>query len=311
LFCTDENEVNSYKIIFMMNEKDMDLVRTYLFSLQETLTEALAAIDGREFVVDTWRSKLGSGRSMSLESGAVFDRAGVNFSNVAGDSLPKAASSRRPNIAGKSYEAAGVSLVAHPKNPHCPTVHMNVRVFTVGDVWWFGGGMDLTPYYGYEDDCRHFHLTCKEALDAHDTALYPQFKQRCDEYFYIPHRQEQRGIGGVFFDDFDEESYSHAFAVVRAVGDAFLPAYLPIVKRRHNMPYSECELLWQQYRRGRYVEFNLVCDRGTLFGLQSGGRTEAILMSLPPLARWHQAKPQGDLEMRLEKEFLLPRDWAK
>ena len=258
-----------------------------------------------------------------LEEGNVLERGGVNFSHVMGDKLPPSASAGRPELAGRSFEATGLSLVLHPRNPFAPTVHMNIRFFRAynknngapakddADVWWFGGGMDLTPYYGFEEDAVHFHRTCRDALAAFDDSLYPRFKKCCDEYFYLKHRKEPRGVGGVFFDDFNELGFEQSFAVMRAVGDAFLNAYLPILQRRKDTPYGEHERDFQAYRRGRYVEFNLVYDRGTLFGLQSGGRTESILMSLPPMVKWrYDWKPAtGSPEAKLYSDFLVDRDW--
>ncbi|ONW87236.1 coproporphyrinogen III oxidase, partial [Burkholderia cenocepacia] len=237
--------------------------------------------------------------------------------DVAGDALPPSASAARPQLAGRGFEALGVSLVLHPRNPYCPTVHMNVRMLIAtkpgeAPVFWFGGGMDLTPVYGFEDDARHFHQTCKDALDPFGIELYPRFKQWCDEYFFLKHRNETRGIGGIFFDDFSEPGFERSFDLMQSVGDAFLHAYLPIVERRAELPYGERERDFQAYRRGRYVEFNLVFDRGTLFGLQSGGRTESILMSMPPVANWRynwQPEP-GSAEARLYSDFLVPRDWV-
>ena len=290
---------------------DIAPVREYFRRLQTHLADSLGAAEGQDFMAEDWQSALGCGCGMILEDGGLFERAGVNFSEIRGARLPAAASVRRPQLVGQAYQAAGVSLVAHPRNPHCPTAHLNVRVFTAGTIWWFGGGMDLTPYYGYEEDCHHFHSVCKRALDACDETLYPIFKKQCDDYFMIRHRGERRGVGGIFFDDFNDRLFAEAFAVVRAVGDAFVSAYLPIVQKRRALPYGERERIWQEYRRGRYVEFNLVYDRGTLFGLQSGGRAEAILMSLPPVARWQRGKPpMGEAEARLATDFLPPREWV-
>ena len=291
---------------------DIAAATDYLTDLQARLADQLAVADGGPpFVAEDWQSALGAGRTMALSRGNVFERVGVNFSRISGDKLPPAASRRQPQLTGKPYQAAGVSLVAHPKNPYCPTVHMNVRWFAADDVWWFGGGCDLTPYYGFAEDCRHFHSTCRAALDALDEALYPRFKQSCDDYFHIRHRNERRGVGGVFFDDFNEKSFAHAFAVARAVGNAFLPAYLPLIEKRRQTPYGERQREWQKHRRGRYVEFNLVYDRGTLFGLQAGGRAEAILMSLPPAVAWGELsfKPTAE-ETALLTDFLPPQNWA-
>jgi len=285
-------------------------VHDYFRGLQSAIVSGLEALDGGRFRADPWtRAEGGGGESRILEDGALFERAGVNFSRVQGASLPPSATAARPQLAGRGFEAMGVSLVLHPRNPYCPTVHMNVRCFAAGEAWWFGGGMDLTPYYGFEEDARHFHATCRAAVgDAH----YPRFKRWCDEYFYLKHRREPRGIGGIFFDDLNEPDFEACFALVRAVGDRFLTAYAPIVERRRATPYGERERDFQAYRRGRYVEFNLVYDRGTLFGLQSGGRTEAILMSLPPRVAWrYDWTPEpGSPEARLISDFLKPRDWA-
>ncbi|HEX5092094.1 MAG TPA: oxygen-dependent coproporphyrinogen oxidase [Burkholderiales bacterium] len=284
-------------------------VHDYFRGLQAAIVSGLETLDGGRFRADAWtREEGGGGEARVLEGGALFERAGVNFSRVQGASLPPSATAARPQLAGRGFEAMGVSLVLHPRNPYCPTVHMNVRCFAAGDAWWFGGGMDLTPYYGFEEDARHFHATCKAAVGAH----YPKFKRWCDEYFHLKHRGEARGIGGIFFDDLNEPDFEACFALVRAVGDRFLTAYAPIVERRRALPYGEREREFQAYRRGRYVEFNLVYDRGTLFGLQSGGRTEAILMSLPPRVAWgYDWRPEpGSPEARLYSDFLKPRDWA-
>jgi coproporphyrinogen III oxidase len=285
-------------------------VHDYFRGLQSAIVSGLEALDGGRFRADPWtRAEGGGGESRILEDGALFERAGVNFSRVQGASLPPSATAARPQLAGRGFEAMGVSLVLHPRNPYCPTAHMNVRCFAAGDTWWFGGGMDLTPYYGFEEDARHFHATCRAAVGD---ARYPGFKRGCDEYFYLRHRREPRGIGGVFFDDLNEPDFESCFALVRAVGDRFLTAYAPIIERRRATPYGERERDFQAYRRGRYVEFNLVYDRGTLFGLQSGGRTEAILMSLPPRVAWRYdwAPAPGSPEARLYDDFLKPRDWA-
>jgi len=284
-------------------------VQEYLEGLQARIVAGLERLDGGAFRRDSWtRAEGGGGTARLIEDGALLERGGVNFSRVSGAALPPSATAARPQLAGRAFEAMGVSLVLHPRNPYCPTVHMNVRCFAAGDTWWFGGGMDLTPYYGFEEDARHFHATCKAAAGAH----YPRFKRWCDEYFYLKHRQEPRGIGGIFFDDLNEPDFESCFALLRSVGDAFLPAYVPIVERRRDAPYGEREREFQAYRRGRYVEFNLVYDRGTLFGLQSGGRTEAILMSLPPRVAWrYDWKPEaGSPEAKLYSEFLKPRDWV-
>jgi coproporphyrinogen III oxidase len=281
-------------------------VYDYFSGLQERIVSALEVVDRKGFLRDSWqRPEGGGGTSCIVEDGQVFERGGVNLSRVQGRQLPPSASAARPELAGRAYEAMGVSLVLHPRNPYCPTVHMNVRFFSAGETWWFGGGMDLTPYYGFEDDARHFHAVCKEAVGTH----YPRFKRWCDEYFHLKHRREPRGIGGIFFDDLADDS---SFDLVKSVGDRFLEAYLPILERRRHLPYAERERSFQAYRRGRYVEFNLVYDRGTLFGLQSGGRTESILMSLPPRAEWrYDWKPKpGSPEEELYSDFLKARDWV-
>ncbi len=301
-----------------MDTPDPDAVERYLLALQERITAALAAADGgAEFSEESWRRpEGGGGRSRILRDGAVFEQAGVNFSHVHGDALPAAASARRPGLAGRSFRALGVSLVLHPLNPYVPTAHANVRFFVAEaagaePVWWFGGGFDLTPCYGFVEDCTHWHRTARAACEPFGADVYPQLKRWCDEYFYLRHRGEARGIGGLFFDDWNAWPFTRCFAFARSVGDHFLPAYLPILERRRNHPWGERERDFQLYRRGRYVEFNLVYDRGTLFGLQSGGRAESILMSLPPLVRWRYGwtPPAGSAEARLYEEFLPPRDW--
>ncbi len=292
-------------------------VLTYLQSLQAKIIEALEIVDGKTFLHDSWnRPEGGGGNSCLLEGGNVFERAGVGFSHVLGNKLPPAATIAHPEAAGRNWEAIGVSLVLHPRNPYVPTVHMNIRFFVAEKeneqpIWWFGGGMDLTPYYGFEEDCAHFHRTNKTALDGFNSTYYPAFKKHCDEYFYLKHRKEPRGIGGIFFDDFNELGFEQSFALQRAVGDSFLQAYLPILQRRKDIAYSEKERDFQAYRRGRYVEFNLVFDRGTLFGLQSNGRTESILMSMPPIVKWrYDWKPEnGSAEAKLYTDFLIDRDW--
>ena len=289
------------------------MVYAYFAGLQESIVAALEKVDGKAFGRDSWeRPEGGGGLTRVIEEGDVFERGGVNLSRVQGTRLPPSATAARPQLAGRSYEAMGVSLVLHPRNPYCPTVHMNVRHFSAGDTWWFGGGMDLTPYYGFEEDARHFHAACKQALAPFGTDYYPRFKRWCDEYFHLKHRNEARGIGGIFFDDLADGELDFSFRLVRAVGDAFLGAYLPILEKRRRMGFGERERAFQLYRRGRYVEFNLVYDRGTLFGLQSGGRTESILMSLPPHAAWRydwQPAP-GSAEAKLHTDFLKPRDWV-
>ena len=294
-------------------------VRDYLLGLQDSIVSSLELLDGGAFLRDEWkRPEGGGGVSRMLEDGKVFERAGVGFSHVSGTKLPPSATAHRPGIAGREWGAMGVSLVLHPRSPYVPTVHMNVRFFRAQapagkgeDVWWFGGGMDLTPYYPFEEDCVHFHRANRDALSPFP-GLHARFKKQCDEYFFLKHRNEPRGIGGTFFDDFSEGGFDNAFAVMRAVGDAFIPAYLPIAKRRLDKPYGDRERDFQAYRRGRYVEFNLVWDRGTLFGLQSGGRAESILMSLPPVVRWRydwQPEP-GSPEASLQAALMPPRDWA-
>ena len=306
----------------LTEQTDPETVRLFLLDLQERITSAIAELDGSAFKSDAWQKEAGeplqgSGITRILENGQVFERAGCGFSHVRGARLPASATQHRPELAGAPFEALGVSLVFHPRNPYVPTVHMNVRMLTATPlsggpaVCWFGGGMDLTPYYGFEEDAVHFHQTCKDALAPFGEDKYPRFKQWCDEYFFLKHRQEQRGIGGIFFDDFQELGPQQSFAMMRGAADAFLQAYLPIVHRRQHMAYGEREREFQLYRRGRYVEFNLVWDRGTHFGLQSGGRTESILMSMPPLASWsyqHQVEA-GSAEARLYTDFLLKRDW--
>jgi coproporphyrinogen III oxidase len=292
-------------------------VKAYLLDLQSRIVQALEAADGLPFLQDAWeRPEGGGGLSRLIEEGLVLERGGVNFSHVMGAKLPPSAAAARPDLGGQPWEAMGVSLVLHPRNPYAPTVHMNVRFFTTTTadgtpVWWFGGGMDLTPYYGNVDDVRHFHQRCKDALDPFGPDLHPRFKKWCDDYFYLKHRAEARGVGGIFFDDFSELGFEQSFAMMRSVGDAFLPAYLPLLEKNKDQPYGERERDFQAYRRGRYVEFNLVFDRGTLFGLQSGGRTEAILMSMPPIVKWrYRWQPDdGTPEAALYTDFLPHRDW--
>ncbi|HYW58694.1 MAG TPA: oxygen-dependent coproporphyrinogen oxidase [Polaromonas sp.] len=300
---------------------DSSSVRSYLLGLQQRITGSIAAIDGGVFASDPWEKEpdeplQGNGITMILEQGEVFERAGCGFSHVRGPKLPPSATQHRPELAGAPFEAMGVSLVFHPRNPYVPTVHMNVRMLVAtpasgAKACWFGGGMDLTPYYGFEEDAVHFHQTCKAALTPFGEDKYPRFKKWCDEYFYLKHRNEQRGVGGVFFDDFQELGFEGSLDMMRSVADSFLAAYLPIVERRKDTPYGERERDFQLYRRGRYVEFNLVWDRGTHFGLQSGGRTESILMSMPPLASWSYQRPveADSAEARLTSEFLVRRDW--
>jgi len=297
---------------------DLAAVRRYLTGLQERIAAALAAIDGQPFRADTWqRPEGGGGVSRVIEEGGVFERGGVNFSHVTGKTLPPSATAARPELAGRAWDALGVSLVLHPRNPYAPTAHMNVRFFiahaagAAAPVWWFGGGMDLTPYYGYADDAIHFHGTCRDALAPFGADVYPRYKKWCDDYFFLKHRAEPRGIGGIFFDDLNTPDFATCFKLQQSVGDHFLDAYVPLLERRKAVAYGERERDWQAYRRGRYVEFNLVWDRGTLFGLQSGGRTESILMSLPPVVKWrydwHPAP--GSTEAALLSEFLIGKNW--
>jgi len=293
-------------------------VKDYLLGLQQRIVAALERLDGKPFREDRWdRPQGGGGISRVIEEGGLFERGGVNFSHVQGAGLPPSATASRPELAGRAWEAMGVSLVLHPRNPHCPTVHMNVRFFIAtrdgeAPVWWFGGGMDLTPYYGYAEDAQHFHRSCRLALAPFGAGRHAEFKAWCDRYFFLKHRNEPRGIGGIFFDDLNQPDFDTCFALARSVGDHFIDAYRPIVERRRDTPYGERERDFQAYRRGRYVEFNLVYDRGTLFGLQSGGRTEAILMSLPPLVRWrYDWKPEpGSAEAALYRDFLVAKDWV-
>ncbi len=346
------------------SEINAKAVFEYLQSLQGKIVEAIELVDGKNFLQDSWqRPEGGGGNSCMLEQGNVFERAGVGFSHVLGNKLPPAATLAHPEAAGRTWEAMGVSLVFHPRNPYIPTVHMNVRFFvakapknldsqtrissedlhmqqggsednanavhevrhalaeasnintvakTSEDIWWFGGGMDLTPYYGFEEDCVHFHRTCRDALAPFGTELYPEFKKHCDEYFYLKHRKEPRGIGGIFFDDFNRLGFEQSFAMLKAVGDSFLNAYLPIAQRRKDTPYGEQQRDFQAYRRGRYVEFNLVFDRGTLFGLQSNGRTESILLSMPPIVKWrYDWKPDAaSAEAKLYTDFLIDKQWV-
>ena len=303
-------------------EINISSLRDFFLGLQDRITTRIASVDGKPFVEDAWTKAedsplKGDGRSRLLEGGNVFERAGVGFSHVRGNKLPPSATQNRPELAGRGFEAIGVSLVFHPRNPYIPTVHMNVRAFvakalTAGaeDIWWFGGGMDLTPYYPFDEDAVHFHATCRDALTPFGESYYPRFKRWCDEYFYLKHREEARGIGGVFFDDFAELGFEKSFAMTQAVGNALLDAYVPIVEKRKTVTYGEREREFQSYRRGRYVEFNLVFDRGTHFGLQSGGRAESILMSMPPIVTWrYNWSPEpGSPEAKIY-EAIKPRDW--
>jgi len=296
---------------------DTTATRTYLLDLQARIVAGLEGIGGEPFRRDEWsRPEGGGGLSRLIENGSVLERGGVLFSHVMGERMPASATAHRPELAGRSWEAMGVSLVLHPRNPYAPTVHLNVRYFLAqkpdaDPVWWFGGGMDLTPYYGFAEDAIHFHRTCRDALAPFGANVHARYKQWCDDYFFLKHRREPRGVGGVFFDDLNEGGYEHCFALTRSVGDHFLAAYAPILERRKALPFGERERDFQLYRRGRYAEFNLVWDRGTLFGLQSNGRTEAILMSMPPLALWRydwQPAP-GSPEATLYSDFLTAKDW--
>ncbi|WP_018144654.1 MULTISPECIES: oxygen-dependent coproporphyrinogen oxidase [unclassified Thioalkalivibrio] len=303
-----------------MSQDNVSIERVidYLQGLQDRICQGLEGLDGRaRFEEDAWeRPAGGGGRTRVLREGAVFEQAGVNFSHVMGDNLPASATAHRPEMAGRSFQATGVSLVIHPHNPFVPTSHANVRFFIAekpgeDPIWWFGGGFDLTPYYGFDEDCTHWHRTAEAACRPFGEHLYPAHKKWCDEYFHLKHRDEPRGVGGLFFDDFSEGGFEHAFGYMQSVGNAYLDAYAPIVERRRATDFGERERQFQLYRRGRYVEFNLVYDRGTLFGLQSGGRTESILMSLPPLVRWeynYQPAP-GTPEAELYERYLKPRDW--
>lgn len=293
-------------------------VKGYLHSLQDSICETLSSIDGREFVEDAWQHTKGSGggRTRVLSGGQVIEKGGVNFSHVMGDKLPPAATNKRPELAGKKFEAMGVSLVIHPQNPYAPTSHMNVRFFIAGadtqePVWWFGGGFDMTPYYGFEEDAKHWHQAAYDACSPFGEDLYPKYKKWCDDYFHLPHRNEQRGVGGLFFDDLNELGFEQSFAFMQSVGDNYVRAYQPILERRKDMPFTQSQRDWQLLRRGRYVEFNLVFDRGTLFGLQSGGRTESILMSMPPKVAWeYQALPEeGSPEAQLLSDYIVVKDW--
>ena len=302
-------------------QADPTAVGDYLRGLQQRIVGAVEAADGGLAVRDAWEKAPGEplqGRGLTciLEGGELFERAGCGFSEVRGPKLPPSATQHRPELAGAPFEAMGVSLVFHPRNPYVPTVHMNVRMLAAlpeggAPVCWFGGGIDLTPYYGFEDDAVHFHRSCRDALAPFGEDKYPRFKTWCDDYFFLKHRNEQRGVGGIFFDDFSELDFAHSFAMLRSVGDAFLPAYMPIVERRRGTAYGERERAFQLYRRGRYAEFNLVWDRGTHFGLQSGGRTESILLSMPPLASWayRQTPEPGTPEAALYSDFIVRREW--
>ena len=303
-----------------MSAVNVPAVRDYLLSLQSRIVSALEEAEGAPFQSDQWyRAEGGGGISRLIEGGALFERAGVLFSHVMGKTLPPSASAHRPELAGRAWEAMGVSMVLHPRNPYIPTTHMNVRMFVAqalagsdqADAFWFGGGMDLTPYYPFEQDVRHFHQVNKDALAAHGEEYYPTYKKWCDEYFFLKHRNETRGVGGIFFDDLSAPGFDASFALIRSTGDAFLQAYMPIVERRRTLSYGERERDFQAYRRGRYVEFNLVFDRGTLFGLQSGGRTESILLSMPPLATWrYDWKPEPGTPEAALSDYLTARHWV-
>jgi coproporphyrinogen III oxidase len=296
---------------------DSQAVKNYFTSLQDHIVSAFSNLDGKPFRRDTWsRAEGGGGVSCVIEEGNIFERGGVNFSHVFGRGLPPSANASRPELSGRGFEAMGVSLVMHPRNPFVPTVHMNVRFFVARkdgaeDAWWFGGGMDLTPYYGFQEDAAHFHRTCRDAVKPFGEDYHGRFKRWCDDYFFLKHRNEPRGVGGIFFDDFNELPFEQSFAFTRSVGDHFLAAYAPIIEKRQGMAYGEGERDFQAYRRGRYVEFNLVHDRGTLFGLQSGGRTESILMSMPPIVKWrYDWRPEaGSVEEKLYTDFLVAKDW--
>ena len=302
---------------------DIAPIRDYFTGLQDRIIGELEGTEGQPFLRDAWdRPQGGGGISRLIEDGKVFERGGVNFSHVKGEQMPASATAHRPELAGRRWEAMGVSLVMHPRNPYCPTAHMNVRFFVAeksgeAPVWWFGGGMDLTPYYGFEEDAAHFHRNCRDTLTPFGTDVHARYKKWCDDYFFLKHRNEARGVGGIFFDDLSEGGnggetpFQRCFTLTQAVGNSFTNAYLPLIARRRDIAWGERERDFQAYRRGRYVEFNLVWDRGTLFGLQSGGRTESILMSLPPIVKWrYDWQPEaGSAEARLYTDFLPPRDW--
>ena len=293
-------------------------VQEYLLGLQDSICAEVESIDGTSFIEDKWQHDNGSGggRTRVLESGNVIEKGGVNFSHVKGDALPPSASLKRPELAGRAFQAMGVSLVLHPQNPFAPTTHMNVRFFVAqrddeDPIWWFGGGFDLTPFYGFSEDAQHWHATAKRACDPFGETVHREYKDWCDQYFKLPHRNEQRGIGGLFFDDLSEPDFEYSFQLMKSVGDHFLPAYVPILKKRRDTPFLDSHREWQLVRRGRYVEFNLVHDRGTLFGLQSGGRTESILMSMPPMVSWRYRHDPviGSPEQELVDHYLIPKNW--
>lgn len=299
------------------NNVDVNKIKSYLLNLQAHICQRISDIDGKTFITDEWQRPAGGGGvSRVLENGNVIEKGGVNFSHVTGENLPPSASAHRPELAGRHFQALGVSLVIHPRNPYVPTSHMNVRFFIAekeneAPVWWFGGGYDLTPYYGNEEDCKAWHQTIKNACQPFGADVYPKYKKWCDDYFYLPHREEPRGVGGIFFDDLNDQSFETCFAFMQAVGNSYIEAYEPIVRKRKDTNYGERQREFQLYRRGRYVEFNLVQDRGTLFGLQSKGRTESILMSLPPLVTWkYDWQPEKNSEEKnLYDRFLVHRDW--
>ncbi|CCQ10668.1 Coproporphyrinogen III oxidase, aerobic [Pseudoalteromonas luteoviolacea B = ATCC 29581] len=301
-----------------MQTNQLDAVKAFLLKLQDQICKGLEQADGQaKFVEDAWqREEGGGGRTRVIRNGAVIEQGGVNFSHVYGASMPASATAHRPELAGRSFHACGVSLVIHPNNPHIPTSHANVRFFIAekageAPIWWFGGGFDLTPFYPQLDDVKHWHQVAKDLCGPFGNTVYDDYKKWCDEYFYLKHRGETRGVGGLFFDDLNEWGFERSFEFMQAVGLGYLDAYLPIIKRRKDTPFNEAQRQFQLYRRGRYVEFNLVWDRGTLFGLQTGGRTESILMSMPPLARWeyvYQPEPNS-LEASLYQDYLKPRDW--
>ena len=302
----------------MSNEINKNSVKDYLSDLQVKIVEAIQLVDGKNFLIDSWQRKEGgAGTTAILEDGNIFERAGIGFSYVTGTKLPKTATDVHPEVENRKWEAMGVSLVFHPHNPFIPTVHMNIRFFVASknketDIWWFGGGMDLTPYYGFKEDVIHFHQTIKNSLDNFDNNLYPKFKKNCDEYFLLKHRNEPRGVGGIFFDDFNENNFEYCFQLIQSVGNNLTKAYLPIIQKRKETKFTKKEKDFQLYRRSRYVEFNLLQDRGTLFGIQSNGRVESILMSMPPLVKWsYDWKPEkGSAEEKLYTDFLIPKNWV-
>ena len=296
---------------------DKEVVKKYLTDLQSKIVETIEMVDGKNFLNDTWQRKEGGGGTTCImENGNIFERAGVGFSHVIGSKLPKSATDAHPEVVNRRWEAMGVSLVFHPDNPFIPTVHMNIRFFIASkdgeeDIWWFGGGMDLTPYYPFLEDVTHFHQTIKKAVDPFGAELYEKFKDQCDDYFYLKHRDEPRGVGGIFFDDYNMNSFTHSFELVKSVGDNLVNAYLPIVQKRNKLTYNAKQKDFQLYRRGRYVEFNLLQDRGTLFGIQSKGRVESILMSMPPIVKWsYDWRPEsGSEEEKLYTDFLIRKKW--